>query len=119
MNEDKEFSKLPSVAELPTEPRQRTIALLESLDQLLIEKAKIMSREDDLKEELERLQKATKVPGFRHGLLCFVAQTVAGRKTLDKELLLENGCPALVIATSYKIGAPYTRCTFKRLPEEK
>ncbi len=116
---DIEYTKLPLVTDLDTETRQRVTALLESLDQLITEKRKLLDKEDDLKNELSSLQKSKGKSGFRHGSLCFVAQSVAGRKTLDKELLLENGCSAAVIAMSYKTGAPSTRCTFKRLTEEK
>ncbi len=110
-----EFVKLPPVAQLETEPRQRVIALLESLDLVVREKEKLLDKEDDIKNELQRLQRETERPGFRHGLLCFVSQPVAGRKTLDKGMLLENGCEAVIIAKSYKTGAPSTRNTFKRL----
>lgn len=114
-----EYAKLPPIDYLETETRQRVIALLESLDQVVTEMAKLADREDDLKQELERLQAASGRPGFRYGWLCFVAQSVAGRKTLDKMLLLENGVSAKTIESSYKEGKPGTRCTFKRLPETK
>lgn len=120
MSEERfEFAKLPIVADLDTEPRQRVIALLESLDQITLEKGKILDREDDIKNELQRLQEQTGRGGFRHGWLCFVSQPVAGRKTLDKGLLLENGCTAQIIKDSYKVGGTSVRNTFKRLPEEK
>lgn len=121
MAEDKErleFKKLPPVTELDTQKRKQVIDLLETLDQVATEKALLGMREDDLKDELERLQKETGKTGFRHGWLCFTAQSVAGRKTLDKMLLLENGCPAAVLNASYKEGKPSTRVTFKHLDEE-
>ncbi len=114
-----EYAKLPTVTDLGTETRQRVITLLETLDQVTAEKAKLVDREDDLKQELVKLQKETGRVGFRYGWLCFVAQPVAGRKTLDKMALIENGVPAATIAASYKEGEPGTRCTFKRLPETK
>lgn len=113
-----EYIKLPPVTELDTETRQRVIALLESLDQLTTEKGKILDREDDLKNELASIQKIKVKNGFRHGLLCFTAQSVAGRRTLDKELLLENGCPAVTIAQSYKTGAPSIRRVFAKIEEK-
>lgn len=113
-----EFATLPLVTELDTEVQQRVIALLEILDSLTKEKAQVLTKESDAEEELERLQKAHSKPGFRHGRLVFASQPVAGRRSLDRGLLLENGCSASIIADSYKTGTPSTRCTFKKLPEE-
>ncbi len=114
---DIEYSKLPLVTDLELGVRQEVTALLERLDKLTQDKARLLDQEDDTKNELSRLQRRSNKAGFRYGQLCFVSQTVAGRKTLDRELLLEAGCPALVIAQGYKVGAPGTRCTFKRLKE--
>jgi hypothetical protein len=114
-----ELKKLPNVAGLEDITiRKRVMQLLEDLDQTVREKLALSIREDDLKEELEQLQKQSGKVGFRHGWLCFRAQQVAGRKTLDKMLLLENGCPASVLNSSYKTGKPTTRLTFKHLDEE-
>ncbi len=113
-----EFQALPAVADLETKTKQRVIAALELLDQVSAQKAVLEAREEELKAELERLQLEAGRPGFRYGWLCFASVPTKGRKTLDKMLLLENGCPASVLNASYKTGEPGTRCTFKRLSEE-
>jgi hypothetical protein len=113
-----EYVKLPPIADLDQEKRARIAKLMESLDEVITEKLHLTIKEDDLKEELERLQQETGRTGFRHGWLIFCAQSVAGRRTLDKMLLLENGCPAAVLNASYVTGKPSTRVTFKHLEEE-
>jgi hypothetical protein len=121
MAEDKErleFKKLPSVSDLETQLRKRVIETLEALDQIVIEKNKLAIQEDEMKDELERLQKESGKTGFRHGWLCFTAQAVAGRKTLDTMMLMEAGVPAATIQSCYKVGRPTTRVTFKHLDEE-
>ncbi len=120
MSEDRiEFAKLPPVEELPVEPRQEIIALLERLDRVTQVRDRLADEEDDIKNALERLQRNTGKTGFRYGYLCFISQSVAGRKSLDKGLLLEEGVSAVTIAKCYKTGNPSTRVTFKRLSEEK
>jgi hypothetical protein len=122
MPEDKErqeLKKLPSVEGLEAEARKEVMMLLECLDELMVKKAELALQEDNLKDRLEELQKQLKLPGFRHGWLTFRAQPVAGRRTLDKMLLLENGCPASALNLSYKEGQPSTRVTFKHLSEEE
>lgn len=114
-----EFNSLPPVTGLEdVKTRQRVVALLELLDHIVVERTKLEEQEDACKLELEELQRASDKTGFRYGLLCFAAQQVKGRKTLDKMALIENGCPAAVIEKSYKESAPSVRRTFKRLPEE-
>lgn len=114
-----QFASLPIVADLEdTQVRQRVMALLESLDEITARKHELQLEEDDCLEELQVLQKRTGRTGFRHGWLCYAAQEVKGRRTLDKMLLMENGCPGSVIEASYKQGAPSVRQTFKRLTEE-
>lgn len=116
---DIEFTKLPPVADLEIGIRQEIIALLERLDKLTQDKILLLDQEDDLKNELSRLQRLAGKSGFRHGQLCFINQPVAGRKSLDKGLLLEAGVAAITIAKCYKQGEPSTRTTFKKLSEEK
>ena len=121
MAEDKErleFKKLPSVNDLEAEKRKQVIDLLETLDQIVAQKGVLAIREDDLKDELERLQKELGKTGFRHGWLCFTSQPVAGRRTLDTMMLMEAGVPAATINACYKTGKPSTRVTFRHLDEE-
>lgn len=121
MAEDKErleYKKLPSVNDLEAAKRKQVIELLETLDQIITQKNTLAIHEDDLKDELERLQKELGQTGFRHGWLCFTSQPVAGRKTLDTMMLMEAGVPATTINACYKVGKPTTRVVFKHLDEE-
>ena len=114
-----EFASLPPVSEVEDiRTRQRVVALLEQLDKTTAELQELEKRDEALKQELQELQHASGKTGFRYGLLCFLAQQVKGRRTLDRMLLMENGCPASVIEQSFKEGTGSVRRTFKRLPEE-
>ena len=116
--EGNQFAKLPSVAELDSKLSKTVMELLEELDTVDSEKKKLLVREDQLKDELEKLQRESGKAGFRHGWLCFMAQETAGRKTLDIMALMEAGVPAATINTCYKQGKPSVRITFKHLDEE-
>jgi hypothetical protein len=113
------YAKLPLVGNIPQpDKRMKIMELLERLDTITTQKAALLVLEDETKDELEQLQKETGKIGFRHGWLTFCSQIVKGRKTLDKMLLLENGCPASVLNSSYKTGESYVRNTFKHLNQE-
>jgi hypothetical protein len=112
------FAALPPVSELALTTKAKVMALLELLDTTLEQKARLVEVEEKCKAELEQLQRDAGKEGFRHGWLCYAAQDVDGRKTLDKMLLLEHGVSAKTIATCYKTGNPSVRRTFKRLSEE-
>jgi hypothetical protein len=122
MSETKEdrtqLSKLPPVADIQADKRARIMHLMEELEVIITQKNALAVLEDEAKDELEKLQMETGKPGFRHGWLVFTAQVVKGRKTLDKMMLLENGCPASILNASYKTGEPYTRSIFKHLTQE-
>jgi hypothetical protein len=113
-----EFAELPIVTTLETQVRQRVIALLELLDKVSEDRRKLEDQEDDILNELTKLQEETNKKGFRHGWLCFTAQKVAARRTLDTMMLIENGCPASIIEQSYKEGKPSVHRKFHRLKEE-
>lgn len=117
-DQNKEMSKLPNVMELEDGYRQKVEKLLERLDEVNESRKKLEDEEDDILSELTQIQGKTNQKGFRYGWLCFTATKTAGRKTLDKMLLIENGCPAAVINQSYKEGAPGLRRIFHRLKEE-
>lgn len=117
-NDKQLFAKLPQIHDLDAPRRDRIITLLERLDEVNDQLHKFEDEKDDIFNELVKLQEETARTGFRYGWLCFTAQKVAGRKTLDKLLLMENGCPAAVIKESYKEGNPSIRRMFYRLREE-
>jgi hypothetical protein len=118
-NEESPLKSLPNVTTLKNEMRQKVMNLMDLLAEVVEQRIQISIREDELKDQLEALQKEAATPGFRYGNLIFRVEQVAGRKTLDKMLLLENGCPISALNASYKEGKPSTRCTFKDLGEEE
>ena len=61
----------------------------------------------DIKDGLARIAKAYSVAGMRWGSLVVYYSGSKTKKTLDKTLLVENGCPADVIAASYRESAPW------------
>lgn len=114
-----EWGALPAVAALENiQTRQRVIALLELLDQLVTKREELETAEETCKAELEQLQVANSLPGFKYGLLAFASQATKGRKSLDKLLLMENGVSAAIIQSSYVAGKPSVRRTFRKLPDE-
>ena len=118
-----EFASLPPVSDLEDKKqRQRVIALLETLDQVVAKRQEMEEAEEKCKQELEQLQRASQRAGFRYGWLCYTAQDCKGRAGFDAErakwLLLEHGVPQMEINSLSKEGKPYVRRTFKRLPEE-
>lgn len=116
-NDKVQLKNLPGIEDLKSVTKTRIVLLLARLDRVIAERDALNVEEDDIKTELETIQKATGRAGFRHGTLCFMAQAVAGRRTLDKMLLLENGCPVAALNASYKVGAESVRRTFKNLEE--
>lgn len=112
------LGSLPDIADLEPLIQEQVKKLLLSLEVVSQKKVRLLVQEDELKDQLEALQKAANRPGFRFEGLVYTAAPVAGRKTLDKLLLMENGVSAQVISDSMKVGKPSTRVTFKRLTEE-
>jgi hypothetical protein len=79
-------------------------------------RAEISEREEELKEIQEELA-LTCVgygmdKGFRAGLIGYEYHGWITRKTLNKELLLENGVTADQIEASYKDSAPFLSAKF-------
>ncbi len=99
--------------------------LLEELDQhtFCVSGSGVEMRRDqrveEIKAELSELQTKHGWPGMRDGRLCFVAQEVPGRKSLDKGLLMEKlGLTMDQIDDCSREGQPYWRRTFKKIDEE-
>jgi hypothetical protein len=120
------FAELPEVLTLRNKgDRTRVSELLAELEQhtfCLDESGQEVKREqrvEAIKIELGEIQAKHGLPGVRCGRLCFVAQEISGRKTLDKGLLMENlGLTMDQIESCSREGKAYWRQTFKRLEEE-
>lgn len=109
------YAELPEVSELGPRLMKQAAELLAELG-VVIERQKADEElEKELKVKLEKMQNEAELPGLRHMQWCFVARQAAGRRTLDKMLLIENGVDPEVIEQSMKTGEPYVTRTFKDL----
>lgn len=118
------YADLPLISLFPKPQMKTAESLLEELDELKNTKAAVESREEEIKAELEQLQRnaplvgGEAIRGFRFGDLCFAATPSNGRRTLSPELLVQNGVDPDVIKASYKPGKTGgVRRNFKRLGE--
>jgi len=109
------FASLPLISKLPSKKMKKAQTLLEELDALEMQIDTAAERKEEIQMELETIQTDAEMDGLRFGGLCFRASTVAGRKTLDKTRLVENGCTLEIIEASYKTGKDYTKREFKRI----
>ena len=111
------FAELPDATKvLPAEMAKNVKQLLEDLRDLEAADEATSKALEETKAALELLQ--ADQPGLRVGDLCFVSRMTAGRKTLDKVSLMENGVSKAQIDASHKIGKAYTTRTFKDLSKK-
>ena len=121
------FTSLPLISVLDSKTMKKAKLLLEELAQLdeYIEmyesrRKEIVGYSDkgkDFPGELEVIQQAAGLPGLKFGRLCYRVSEQAGRRSIDRGLLMENGVRAEVIEASMKEGSPYKRREFKVVPE--
>lgn len=117
--EDKDagkYASLPLISVLAKPDMTKARRLLQELEGLVAARKEMEEREDEIKELLAALQQDNSLPGLRDQGRCFCVETLAGRKTLDKGLLVENGVTAEQIEASMKEGKPYDRKVFKVVP---
>jgi hypothetical protein len=114
---ERKARELPSVTELKPDVRAKVMALMDELADVTVEANRLNTREAQLKKQLDTLRDEAGQPGFRYANLSFQAIRVSGRRTLDKWMLLENGCPSRVLDASYKEGKPSLRLIFKDTEE--
>lgn len=115
MKETISWRELPDLLELDREIRRKAAPLLEQLH-AVIEIIEAYSQEaEQLKTALTDIQEQAGVKGLRYGPLCFVSRVVPGRRTLDRNLLIENGVSPKVIEKSMKQGEESKRREFKNL----
>lgn len=79
---------------------------------------KCEARLKELKEEIQTLQQQLDLPSFRAGRFCCITTQTAGRRTLDRTLLVDNGVDPDIIEASYKEGAPSQRTEFPVIETE-
>lgn len=118
---DDNLSTLPDYAELkgkaaPSKPK--VINLLSEGHAL----RKVISEADlrlkEIKSELTQIQLLNEMPGIRYGTLCFMAVERAGRSTLSKEKLIDNGVDPYIISQSMVQGQSYMQCELQVIGEK-
>jgi hypothetical protein len=110
------FASLPLISVLHKDDMKTARRLLQELEGLVAARKDMGEREEDIKNLLADMQEQNSLPGLRDQGRCFCVETIPGRKTLDKSLLVENGVTVEQIEASMKEGKPYDRKTFKVIP---
>lgn len=104
------LESLPDYGALKKAPsRPRAIQLLNEGHQLRKVMAEADERLKEIKSELSQIQLINDLPGLRIGNLCFIATERAGKSSLNKELLIDNGVTPSQIAASMKAGNSYVQ----------
>lgn len=112
------LEQLPDYAALKKAPqKQRVTQLLTEGHQL----KKVMSEADErlkeIKSELAQIQLANDLPGLRYNGLCFIAIEREGKRSLSKELLIDNNVDLDTINNSYKVGNSYVESRLEVMEE--
>lgn len=113
------LTQLPDYASLKKAPqKQRVTQLLTEGHQL----KKVMTEADErlkeIKSELAQIQLANDLPGLRYNGLCFMAIEREGKRSLSKEMLIDNGVDPETISNSYKAGNSYVESRFEVMEEK-
>lgn len=109
------WANLPLVSVLKRKQMDQSKELLEELDSVHGILATYKERKEEIEEELAQIQMEAKLDGLRWGDWAFRRTVQAGRKTLSKEKLIENGVSADVIAKSFEQGKSFSKDEFKNL----
>ncbi len=108
------YNELPTTEAILDKKKQAECRLLfEEMAALLIQMQAIEDRMEEIKMDLEQFQYMVDAPGLRHENYVFTAHEVAGRKTLDKILLQQNGVSKEVIEASSRQAESHMRRMFR------
>jgi hypothetical protein len=105
-------SSLPLASVLEQSQMDAAVALLKQSYKLKQQEDKIKEQLEEIKLELSGLCAGLELNGLRWGKSGFEYRGYVTRKTLSKELLLENGVEPETIAASYKESEPYLDTRF-------
>lgn len=97
--------------------RAKCISLFKEMESLVISVETLTDRMDEIKAELVTYQDTLDAPGIRYGGWAYIHRTAKGRRSLNRDLLMENGVSKAVLDASMKTGEPYSQHTFKRVKE--
>jgi hypothetical protein len=116
MAEETGYDTLPTTEAILDRRKQAECRLLfEEMAALVVQMEALGDRMEEIKLELEQFQYMVDAPGLRHENYVFSATEVAGRKTLDKIMLQQNGVAKEVIDMSYKKAESHMRRVFKAI----
>lgn len=114
------LSALPDLMEIHKAPqRARIVQLLQEGHQLKQGIDDANSRLTEIKSELAQIQLLDDLPGLRYGQYCFVAVEREGKSILNRELLIDNGCPPELIAASMKKGSSYIETRLELIKDKE
>ncbi len=116
MAEDTGYDALPTTEAILDRRKQAECRLLfEEMAALIVQMEALGDRMEEIKLELEQFQYMVDAPGIRHENYVFSATEVAGRKTLDKILLQQNGVSKAIIEASQKQAESHIRRMFRSI----
>ena len=114
------FASLPHISALKNNNTQRKAQdLMEEANFLRESIEPLSDRFREILDELQNIQTRNHLDGLRCGLTAFRYTETKGRRTLNRDLLIENGVPPKVIESSYKVGEPGTKREFKLLKADE
>ena len=97
----------PAVTQFGAEDAAEAVRLMDEDVAYQEQEEAVKKARRDIKDGLAYIAKKYRVDGMQHGSLVVYYSGSKTRKTLDKTLLVENGCPADVVAASYKESKPW------------
>jgi len=116
MDEGTHYDGLPTTEAILDRRKQAECRLLfEEMAALVVQMEALGDRMEEIKLELEQFQYMVDAPGIRHENYVFSAHEVAGRKTLDKILLQQNGVSKEIIEASMRKAESHMRRLFRSI----
>lgn len=111
LSELPETTELSAVGTYTSELYGTRMNIKTEVQKLLLEAHTLREAEGRLKAVKARLSTIIReegMEGVRHGNLCCITRYQAGRRSLDRTLLVENGVTPEQIEMSMKVGDPIT-----------
>jgi len=106
---------LPDLREFDPQDQQELMTLLDDYQILKEQADAIEARMKRIKTQVADHCEAYHAPGLAYDNVRVHYRGMTTKSTLDKGLLLLNGCPAEAIAASYKEGSPFLDMTIRVL----
>lgn len=116
---DEQLYNLPETSAASRGARHKLDALLREAHSLRDAEKRLKQVREEIREIIQQQDLVSEdgTLGVRHGEMCCVVRYQQGRRTLDRELLVENGVTPAQIEGSFKEGAPFYVCEFHTIGE--